>query len=153
MTLTMFCTEGTLFAGIGLITASMTELTGEECPASKPLPLIVMNGTADVVVPYRGGTVAPIDGRSARGTFAVWSTDRLVLHFRRLNKCAQPPESSLLSGQQSEKVELDRWTSCAGGVVAAYRVIGGTHGSTPAALQIGKLLLDFFRGRKPESKS
>ena len=35
--------------------------------------------------------------------------------------------------------------NCAGGPVLAYRVVDGTHWSTPGALNTGKLLLDFFR--------
>lgn len=152
MTLRMLCSEGGPFAGIGLITSSMTEAIGEDCAAANPLPFIVINGTADTTVPYRGGLVAAIDPRTP-STTSVWSTDRLVLHFRRLNKCAQPPESSLVSGRQKEKVELERWTNCVGGPVTAYRVNGGTHGSTLAALETGKLLLDFFRDIKRVPKS
>ena len=86
MTLQMFCSEGGLLAGIGLVVSSMTEAIGEECQPAKPLPMLVLNGTADEAVPYRGGAVAPLPGQSI--TLSVWSTDRLLFHFRKLNGCA-----------------------------------------------------------------
>jgi len=143
MTLKMFCTEGGPLAGIGLVITSMPEATGEECESAKPLPMLVLNGTADETVPYRGGVVAPLPGQSS--SLSVWSTDRLVLHFRKLNGCAQPPENSVLTGQQALKIEVERWTKCTGGPVVSYKVVGGKHGSTQTALNAGKVLLDFFR--------
>jgi poly(3-hydroxybutyrate) depolymerase len=95
-------------------------------------------------VPYRGGPVAPLPGQSGP-TFNVWSTDRLVYSFRGRNGCTRPPETTVLSGPQAQRIELERSTSCAGGPVIAYRVVGGTHLSTPTTLNTGRLLLDFFR--------
>jgi len=146
MTLSMFCFEGGMFAGIGLVVASMTEQTGEECRPARPLPIVMLNGTADEMVPYRGGAVAPLDPRSP-ATFTVWSTDRLVTYFRRLNGCARPSETAILPGQHAQRIEVERSTNCAGGPVIAYKVVGGTHTSTPAALNTGRLLLDFFRDK------
>ena len=96
MTLSMFCFEGGMFAGIGLQITSMAEKTGEECRPAKPLPVVLMSGSADVTVPYRGGPVAPLNPQNPqapRPTFSVWSTDRLVFHFRKLNGCSQPAET------------------------------------------------------------
>jgi polyhydroxybutyrate depolymerase len=144
MTLSMFCFEPGLIAGIGLIVTSMPDLTGEECRPAKPLPVVIMNGTADVVVPYRGGPVARLNPQDPP-PFSVWSTDRLESYFRRVNGCPQSPEAAVLSGPQAQRIEVNRSTSCAGGPVHAYRVVGGTHGSVAATLNTGKVLLDFFR--------
>jgi polyhydroxybutyrate depolymerase len=144
MALSMFCFESGLIAGIGLIVTSMPDLTGEECRPAKSLPVVIMNGTADVIVPYRGGSVASLNPQDPV-TFSVWSTDRLESYFRRINGCTQPPEAAVSSGPQGQKIEIGRSTSCAGGPVHAYRVVGGTHGSVAATLNTGKVLLDFFR--------
>jgi len=144
MTLSMFCSEPRLIAGIGLIVSSMPESTGEECRPAKPLPVVIMNGTADVIVPYRGGLVAPLRPLDP-STLNVWSTDRLEFYFRRFNGCTQPPEAAVLSGPQGQRIEVGRSTRCAGGPVHAYRVIGGTHASVGQTLNTGKVLLDFFR--------
>ena len=148
MTLSVFCFEPGLIAGIGLIVASMPDLTGEECRPAKPLPVVIMNGTADVVVPYRGGPVAPLSPQDPP-TFSVWSTDRLESYFRRFNGCTQSPEAVVLSGPQAQRIEVGRSTNCAGGPVHASRVVGGTHGSVAVTLNTGKVLLDSSATQRP----
>jgi polyhydroxybutyrate depolymerase len=143
MTLSMFCSEPRLFASIGLIVSSMPDATGEECRPAKPLPVVIMNGTADVIVPYRGGLVSPLKPLDPP-TLNVWSTDRLEAHFRRFNGCTQPPEVTVQWGPQAERIDVNRSRNCTGGPVHAYRVIGGTHGSVATTLHTGKVLLDFF---------
>jgi polyhydroxybutyrate depolymerase len=144
MALSMFCSEPGMFAGIGLAVASMTDQTGNECQSAKPLPIVMLFGTADKVVPFRGGPVAPLPGQQ-RSAFNVWSADRLTLFFRRLNGCDGQPERTVVPGQGTQTVEVERSTKCAGGPVLVYRVVGGTHASAPAAVNTGRLLLDFFR--------
>jgi polyhydroxybutyrate depolymerase len=148
MTLSLFCYEGDLFAGIGLIISSMPDETGAECRSAKPLPVVILNGTADTTVPYRGGPVAPLDPRDTRSTFNVWSTRRMVTFFRGLNGCEEPAEQAVAPGPGAVKIEIDRSNKCAGGPVVAHNVVGGTHGSTLAALHPGRMLMDFFRDRR-----
>jgi polyhydroxybutyrate depolymerase len=143
MTLTMFCSEPRLIASIGLIVSSMPNTTGEECRPAKPLPVVIMNGTADVIVPYRGGLVSPLRPLDP-STLGVWSTDRLEAYFRRFNGCAKAPEVAVVSGPQAQRIEVGRSTNCPGGPVHMYRVVGGTHGSVATVLNTGKVLLDFF---------
>jgi polyhydroxybutyrate depolymerase len=147
MTLTMICGEaGLLFAGAGVVIASMTEQMGEHCRPAVPLPIVMLHGTADVIVPYGGGPVAPIEPRQGR-TFNVWSAERLVSFFRRLNGCEGQPERSVLPADPPRRIEIERSTRCAGGPVIAYRVVGGTHAATPEAMSTGRMLLDFFRDK------
>jgi polyhydroxybutyrate depolymerase len=47
MTLRMACEDARLFAGIGLLIASMSEPAGGVCRPAKPLPVLLLNGTAD----------------------------------------------------------------------------------------------------------
>jgi polyhydroxybutyrate depolymerase len=144
MALSMFCLEGGLFGGLGLIVTSMIEQTGAECSPRKPMPVIMLNGTADEMVLYAGGPATSLDPRLP-SPYNTWSRDHLVTFFRRFNDCLQPAETSALPGQHPQRIEVDRSTNCYFGPVIAYRVIDGTHGSTPAALDSDKLLLDFFR--------
>jgi hypothetical protein len=104
---------------------------------------VIMNGTADVIVPYRGGLVSPLKPLDP-STLNVLSTDRLEAHFRRFNGCTQPPEVTVQWGPQAERIDVNRSRDCTGGPVHAYRVIGGTHGSVATTLHTGKVLLDFF---------
>jgi polyhydroxybutyrate depolymerase len=144
MTLSMFCSGPRQFASIGLIVSSMPDSTGDECRPAKPVPVVIMNGTADVIVPYRGGLVSPLKPLDP-STINVWSTDRLESYFRRFNGCTHAPEAAVLSGLQAQRIELGRSTKCLGGPVHTYRVVGGTHGSVATTLDTGKVLLDFFR--------
>ena len=55
MALRMACVDAGTFAAIGLLIATMSEVTGAECRPSKPLPLLTINGTADPALPSAGG--------------------------------------------------------------------------------------------------
>jgi polyhydroxybutyrate depolymerase len=138
MALRMACVDAGMFAAIGLLISAMADLTGANCQPAKPLPVVMISGTADQMLPYAGG-------QSIRGD-RLWSTERLVGFFRRLNGCAEAAQHSLLPGQQPLKIEVERSTKCPGGPVVLYRIVGGGH-DVPPALNAGQLLLDFFRDK------
>src|SRR5262245_13076707 len=69
MTLRMACEDARLFAGIGLLITGMSEPQGAVCRPAKPLPVLMLNGTADQLILYGGGTVAGMDGTPGRGVF------------------------------------------------------------------------------------
>ena len=50
MTLRMACEDARLFAGIGLLIAGMSEPAGAVCRPAKPLPVLMLNGTADQLI-------------------------------------------------------------------------------------------------------
>jgi polyhydroxybutyrate depolymerase len=133
MALRLACTDASMFAGIALLISAMPEVIGD-CAFAKPLPALVISGTADPVIPYRGGL--------SRGGDNLWPTERLVSFFRKSNGCSGNIErSDLPLGQQ--KVEIERSNGCAGAPVAFYRMVGGGH-DVPLALKPGALLLAFF---------
>jgi len=138
MALRMACVEAPMFAAIGLLISAMADPTGANCQPAKPLPVVMISGTADQMLPYAGG-------QSIRGD-SLWSTERLVGFFRRLNGCAEAAQHSLLPGQQPLKIEVEHSTKCSGGPVVLYRIVGGGH-DVPPALNAGQLLLDFFRDK------
>ena len=47
MALRMVCIDAGAFAAIGLLISAMSEVTGAECQPVKPLPMLMVNGTAD----------------------------------------------------------------------------------------------------------
>ena len=144
MTLRMACEDAGLFAGIGLLITGMPEPTGAVCRPARPLPVLMLNGTADRLIPYAGGTVAGPDGTPGRGVFGVWPAERLVELFRRLNGCAEPAQFSVVALQAREQIELERSTGCAGAAIDFYRVGGGGHNAKPAGLDVSRALIDFF---------
>jgi len=55
MTLRLACHDAQPFAALGLVVSTMAEVTGANCRISKFLPLVMLSGTADPVLPYAGG--------------------------------------------------------------------------------------------------
>jgi polyhydroxybutyrate depolymerase len=133
MALRLAC-AGTKFAAMALLITGMEETTGAECRPGGPIPVLMMRGTADTIIPDAGGLTARRD--------QVWPTDRLVDFFRGLNGCAGAPTLSV-AAQSSERIEVASSAGCAGGPVVLYRVIGGTH-TLPATPNVSALLLNFF---------
>ena len=86
MTFRMLCEASELFAGAGTIIANMPAGIGEACQPKKALPLVMFNGTADPLVPYRGGGVG-FAGR--RGN--VWAAERSAAFMARGNGCGATP--------------------------------------------------------------
>ena len=137
MALRMACTDAGMFAAMAVLIAGMDETSGAECQPAKSLPLLMVHGTADQVIPYAGG-------KTIRGD-SVWPTERLAGFFRRLNGCTGAPIQSAAE-QSPQRIEIDLSTECPGGAVVLYRVVGGGH-EVPAALNVGRRIVDFFGAR------
>jgi polyhydroxybutyrate depolymerase len=142
MTLRMACAEARMFAAIALLISAMPEETGNECHPAAPLPVLMMNVTGDPMVPYGGGRVGQAGLPS--GVSDVWSTERLLAFFRKLNGCGDSPEQS--QTPSSPMGEVHRWVKCPGGPVVFHRVVGEKH-NVPALLDPARLLIDFFRDK------
>jgi polyhydroxybutyrate depolymerase len=138
MALRMACVDAGMFAAVGLLIAAMSDVTGAQCQPAKPLPLLMVNGTADPAIPYGGGL-------SSRGD-SLWSAERLAGFFRRLNGCTEAAQPSVLAGAHPQRIEVERSTKCSGGPVVLYRIVGGVH-DVPPGLNVGQVLLDFFRDK------
>lgn len=138
MVLRLACVDSGNFAAIGLLISAMPDVTGSDCHPQKPVPVLMINGTDDRVLPFRGE-------RTVRGDI-LWSNDRLVTFFNGLNGCAEPARPSAQADQHTQNVVIERSTRCAGGPVVLYRIVGGGH-EIPAALKASQTLLDFFRDK------
>jgi polyhydroxybutyrate depolymerase len=140
MTLRLACHDAQPFAAIGLVVSAMAEVTGANCRVAKSLPLVMLSGTADPVLPYAGG-------RSRRGDM-LWPAERVVRSFRELNGCTEPADKSVMGGARPQPIEIEHSTRCRSGDVLFYRVVGGGH-APPA--DFGRLLLDFFLDKAPRA--
>jgi hypothetical protein len=78
---------------------------------------------------------------------AYGRTQRLLTFFRDQNGSDPSIERSVLPGQRTLKVEVERSTKCRVGPVIAYHAVDGTHASTVNELPSGRLLAEFFRDR------
>jgi polyhydroxybutyrate depolymerase len=138
MALQLACVDAGSFAAIGVLISTMPDVTGSECKPAKPMPVLIINGTDDRVLPYRG--------ERGRAGDVLWSTQRLVGFFRALNGCAEPAQQSVLPGKHVHKVLVERSTGCTGAPVVLYTVVGGGH-ELPPALNASRALLDFLHDK------
>jgi polyhydroxybutyrate depolymerase len=107
------------------IIASMPEAVGARCRSRPPLSVIMFNGTADPVIPYRGGDVG-FSGLQGR----VWPVERTAAHLAARNGCTVGTKAVVSGGAQPgaiRVVKLD-WRRCSSERgVTLYRVEGGGH--------------------------
>ncbi|MGC0391631.1 MULTISPECIES: CE1 family esterase [Bradyrhizobium] len=82
MAMTMACARADLFAAAASVIMNLTDEAAVTCHPSRPVPMLLMNGTADLLVPYEGGR-----GSSYFAADGFWSTDETLAFWRRLNGC------------------------------------------------------------------
>jgi polyhydroxybutyrate depolymerase len=125
MTLRMLCEAPELFAGAGVIVASMPSTVGTTCRLRRPMPVVMFAGTADPLIPYRGGEVGftGLEG-------SVWPVERTAAFLARGNGCGSPWKSVVAGSAAPDAIRVVRlvWRGCASGRgVVLYRVEGGGH--------------------------
>ena len=69
MTMTMVCARAELFAAASTVIFNLTDDMANACHPSKPVPMLMINGTADPLIPYAGGR-----GTSRFAVPGFWST-------------------------------------------------------------------------------
>jgi polyhydroxybutyrate depolymerase len=82
MAMTLACARADLFTAGASVIMNLTDEAAVTCHPSRPLPMLIMNGTADPLVPYEGGR--------GSGYFAAdgfWSTEETLAFWRKLNGC------------------------------------------------------------------
>lgn len=112
-------------AAIAPIAGGMSEALAQEFQPSHPVSVLVIQGTADPLIPYGGGPVQ-LFGRKG-GT--ILSTSRYLELWNRHNDCGAPSTKSLPdTSMDGCRVE---WTAYApgreGSEVVLCKVIGGGH--------------------------
>ena len=55
MTMTMICARADLFAAAASVIFNLTDDMATACHPAKPVPMLMINGTADPLIPYQGG--------------------------------------------------------------------------------------------------
>ncbi len=146
MTMTMICARAELFAAAASVIANFTDEFADACHPSRPLPMLMMNGTADPLIPYQGGR-----GTSRFAVAGFWSTEKTLAFWRRVDGCeAQDADAvDLGDSDKSDQSTVTRISSrCPPGRdVVLYRVNGGGH-RMPGAIPDARFprAVDFFLG-------
>lgn len=124
MTYRMACERPGLFAAFATLSATVPSSYLKTCRPHRPVPVLMMNGTADMVVPYYGNG---LPGRMS--LLPVVDTAKL---FARLNGCGKPAESAVprRARMDATSVTLIYWSDCRDrSAVVLFRVNGGGHQS------------------------
>jgi poly(3-hydroxybutyrate) depolymerase len=142
MSLRLGCALGDRFAGVAAVGAAMPKTM--ICLPSRPVPVVMINGTSDPVVPYGGGTEHNLD-------LAVISVEDSAKAWAKMDRCDEKPEHSKQSGggKGATEAKVDTYGGCQqSSSVVAYSLKGA--GNTwPGGMQyqvekqIGKTADDF----------
>ncbi len=115
--------EGHL-AGVAPVAAQLAGQAGR-----KPVSLLLINGTADPLLPYEGGHIRLFRAGRSRGE--VLSAVATVAVYRRLDGCAATPQRQFLPDADpgdGTRVEAVRYSPCRSGrEVSLLRIDGGGH--------------------------
>jgi len=81
----------------------MPDAAGQNCHPSEPLPLVLINGTADKIVPCAGGTTD--------AGFGVWGTDCTLAFFRSSMAVTEPPGVRRRRWQRRAAMRCRSWST------------------------------------------
>ena len=126
MTMTLACTRADLFTAAASVIMNLTDESAAACHPSRPVPMLMMNGTADPLIPYQGGR-----GTSRFAMPGFWSTEKTLDFWRRANGCETQDAAAadLDDRDKSDRSTVTRISSrCPGGSdVVLYRINDGGH--------------------------
>jgi polyhydroxybutyrate depolymerase len=126
MAMTLACARAELFAAAASVIMNLTDEAAERCHPSRPVPILMMNGTADPLIPYEGGR-----GASRFAADGFWSATQTLQFWRRTNGCETEDAAvtDFDDRNPSDQSTVTRIESrCAPGRdVVLYRINGGGH--------------------------
>jgi len=128
MSFRLACDLNDRIAAAAPMIANMPTTLIKSCVPGRAVPLLVMNGTEDPLIPWQGGPVAP-QFPPDRGI--VVSTDESLGFWRKNNRCAEPAVQTHLPDRDADdgtRVVRHRWQNCAGETeLQLYEIVGGGH--------------------------
>ena len=157
LALQIACKEPENYTGFATVLANMPAGLARTCVPSRPVPLLMVNGTADPRLPYKGGTATNLDQVDQ-----VASTDDTLGVFAKAAACgAKLPEISFpnRNPKSGSRAFLDKYEGCKV-PVELVRIEGGGHtipgrwSGTDSGAAVGahnvdvdtaKLIFDFFK--------
>ena len=126
MTMTLVCKRAELFAAAATVIINLTNESVSACRPSRPMPMLMMNGTADPLIPYQGGR-----GTSRFAVDRFWSAEKTLGFWRKSNGCEadNAAATDLDDGDRADRSTVTRVDSrCpAGRDVVLYRINEGGH--------------------------
>jgi polyhydroxybutyrate depolymerase len=126
MTMRLACELGDRIAAVAPFIASLPAKLEPGCKPPRPIPILMVSGTADRLMPYDGGAVAAMSGDD-RGT--VLGASRTFAFWQGRNGCsgeATTQELPDLDPADGTRVRVETGQRCAAPVIL-YTVEGGGH--------------------------
>jgi polyhydroxybutyrate depolymerase len=140
MSLRLACEAADLVAGVAAVAAAMPAALADGCRPSAPVSVLLVNGTDDPLIPYRGGAVRLM---RVMNMGEVLPTDESAALWARLNGCGAAAASTTLPDHDprdaSRAVQID-YTGCRSARVRLIRIDGGGH-TWPGGIQFLPALL------------
>src|SRR5882757_1594171 len=126
MTMTLTCARADLFAAAASVIMNLTDESAGACHPQRPVPMLMMNGTADPLIPYQGGR-----GTSRFAVAGFWSTAKTLDFWRQANGCETQDAAAvdLDDRDKADQTTVTRIESrCPQGRdVMLYRINAGGH--------------------------
>lgn len=118
------CYRPGLLRAIAPVAMPMPDFMADACARTRPLGFLLMNGTADPLIPFEGGPIRV--GTSTRSR--VLSTRDTLDRFARLNGC-ETPGPARTADRLNDGMSLIRrsWQGCSAAPVQEVTVEGGGH--------------------------
>jgi polyhydroxybutyrate depolymerase len=154
----MACEQADRVAGIATVAGTMPEKLATVCKPSRPLPVLIIHGTEDPIVPWAGGAVAGFEDfgtvLSAQATVRLWAERN---QCRGAAIVVQEPDRVPSDGT---RVRREQFADCSAlGSVTLVGVEGGGHtwpggyqylperfiGKTSQDIDANSLIWNFFR--------
>ncbi len=125
MSYRLACDAAELFAAAAPVAANLSVELEPRCHPARAIPLLVMNGTDDPIMPWKGGVVRVL--WMTRGS--VLSTEDTVARWLALDHCgALEPQALIEANPADGTAAAPRSAHCAdGGEVRLYEIRGGGH--------------------------
>ena len=161
MSLRLGCALGDRIAAIAAVGAAMPKTM--ICLPSRPVPLLMIDGTSDPVVPYGGGTEHNL-------SLSTLSVENSAKAWAKIDRCSDKPERSKLSPHEKGGMEtkVDTYTGCQQNAqVVLYSVKGAgntwpggeqyeaenTIGKTSHDIDANEVIWSFFVARRLPAQS
>jgi polyhydroxybutyrate depolymerase len=126
MTYRLACDAADVFAAVAPVAANLSVDLGQRCAPTRAVPLTIINGTDDPIVPWNGGAIKVL--WAARGV--VLSAQATVARWMELDKCDALHEVGGVKDAVADDgtTLLLRTAECADrGEINLYEVRGGGH--------------------------
>jgi polyhydroxybutyrate depolymerase len=144
MSFRLGCDLSTRIAAIAPVAGALSMDLEKTCHPARPVPMLMIDGTADPLVPYQGGEVI-VDGG------AIYSSEVSAQKWAQFNNCHSGPYSSTVPPKSTGGLptRMIRYSECESGADVELRAIEGGGHTWPGGFQylpermIGKTSREF----------